>query len=419
MSPESSRSSARVLLIQWAGDYREAYTRLSKGESENYYAQKYSVEEAGELAKQYAAYGVLCLTGTERHDELMPNGVRSLGVNWGGSPNRHGDITKTLSDFRPTHVVLTTPQTDLLLWVLATGVELLPQFADTFQLDVLGKSLPRRILARVKFSRYCRRLAAGLNSPKVRWVSNHNVGACQNLVRLGVDPRKVVPWDWPTSIVVRPTDNPVKSLSPAPAVRTLVFVGSIIPSKGVGDVVGAVAELKKRGLMVRARIIGRGEMAPFIDQAKASGVTDEIEFVGPLPHEQVVSALKSADVSLVPSWHVYPEGLPFTIYETFATRTPLVCSDHPAFRDRVSNGRASISVPQRSPIALAQAVEDILSDPDRYRRMSEATAEAWAQLICPVSYYDLIRRWVSATPSDDAWLAEHNLASGRYDNLGK
>jgi glycosyltransferase involved in cell wall biosynthesis len=188
--------------------------------------------------------------------------------------------------------------------------------------------------------------------------------------------------------------------------------------KGVGDAVGAVAALRRRGRPARLRVIGGGEAGPFRRQAAAEGAADAVRFDGLLPHDEVVAAMRSADVVLVPSWHDYPEGAPFVIYESLAVRTPRVCSDHPTFRGLVGEGEATLCVPQRSPAALADAVEKLLTDPGLYRRLSESSAGVWARLVCPATYYEVIRRWVSARPEDDRWLAEHSLGSGRYDGGG-
>ncbi|NEQ88464.1 MAG: glycosyl transferase family 1, partial [Moorea sp. SIO2I5] len=42
----------RLLIIQYAGDYREAFERLANGGPETYYAQKYSVDSVAEIGKQ-------------------------------------------------------------------------------------------------------------------------------------------------------------------------------------------------------------------------------------------------------------------------------------------------------------------------------------------------------------------------------
>jgi len=44
--------------------------------------------------------------------------------------------------------------------------------------------------------------------------------------------------------------------------------------------------------------------------------------------------MRSADAIVIPSRHEYPEGLPLTIYEALAARTPIVASDHQCFSAR-------------------------------------------------------------------------------------
>jgi glycosyltransferase involved in cell wall biosynthesis len=403
---------ARVLLVQWAGDYREAYHRLAAGGPETYHAQRESVEAAAEFAKAFALYGVLCMTAAEAYDEVMPNGVRAVGV---ALDPQHADVTaviRKVEDVRPTHLVVTTPQPDLFAWALGRGIHLLPALADTFHAGTAGLSWPRRLVRAWRHARYTRRLARLLNDRRVRWVGNHNVSASRDLVRIGVDPRKVVPCDFPPQ--VRPGQHAPKSLDPAKGVWELLYVGSVVPSKGVGDAVRAAAELRRRGRNIRLRVMGRGDTREFRRLAEDAVAAGAITFDGPRPHDEVVAAMRAADLVLVPSRHEYPEGLPLTIYETLAVRTPLVCSDHPAFRDRVGDGSAAVCVPERSPAALADAAERILTDAELYRRMSEATAAAWTRLVCPVTYEELIRRWVRGGPEDERFLAEHSLASGRY-----
>jgi glycosyltransferase involved in cell wall biosynthesis len=401
--PPRPRPAARVLLAQWAGDYREAYRRLAAGGDPTYYAQRYSVEAAGDLARAFDAYGVLCLTGGEPHDETLPNGVRSIALGAGDDP------AAAVDRFRPTHLVLTTPQTGLMDRAFARGVRLLPLFFDTFARPAGGWS-PRRLARAARHAWFRRRLVRRLNDPRVRWVGNHNVPACRNLVAMGVDPAKVVPFDFPPA--VRPDDHGPKDLARRPGGWELAFVGAVDEAKGVGDAVRAVGELRRRGRAVRLRVVGRGDLDRFRRLAAEVGAAAAVEFLGPRPHREAVAAVRDADLALVPSRHEYPEGLPYTIYEALAVRTPVVCSDHPAFRDRV--GRAAVCVPERSPAALADAVERLLTDPAGYRRASEATAAAWAGLQCPVEYYEFVRRWAAGDPADDRWLAAHALASGRY-----
>jgi len=142
-------------------------------------------------------------------------------------------------------------------------------------------------------------------------------------------------------------------------------------------------------------------------------VADCVHFEGLQPNSRVIEAMRSSDLVVVPSHHLYPEGLPCVFYEAFATRTPVICSNHPMFRGIVS-AEAAVLVPEKRPEAYADAIEKVLDDPGLYGRMSVATKDAWHQFQCPVHWDEMIDHWLGATPEDDRWLAEYSLASGRY-----
>ncbi len=405
--------NTRVVLVQWAGDYRAAYRRLiERGEKETYYAQRHSVETAGELARAYDLYAVLCLTSDVVYNETMPNGVRALGAGINPARPDFGQAFRQLAALSPTHLVVTTPRPELIAWGTSRGITVIAQFADTFTLTTSGLSLVKKIVRSVKHSYRTRRLANVLNHQGVRVVGNHNLNASRDLVRIGVSAEKVVPWDWPPQ--VRPDTYDAKTLRTSGPWQ-LVYVGSVEPSKGVGDAITAVATLNARGHDARLQVIGRGDLELFQQQAAREGVVDKVDISGGRSHDDVLTAMRDADVVLVPSWHAYPEGLPMTIYETMAVRTPLVCSDHPAFRSRVGDGVSAVVVPERTPTALADGVEHVMRDAARYAHMSEATADTWRGLLCPVTFYELLRRAVSFTGDDAAFLRDHSIGSHRYD----
>ena len=98
------------------------------------------------------------------------------------------------------------------------------------------------------------------------------------------------------------------------------------------------------------------------------------------------------------------------IYEALAARTPLVCSDHPAFRDRIGVGTASLTFPERRPIELADMVVRLLSNPSLYADMSRASSDVWNRIQCPVKYGDLIERWLVGGADTDNWLSQNSLS---------
>ena len=62
--------------------------------------------------------------------------------------------------------------------------------------------------------------------------------------------------------------------------------------------------------------------------------------------------MHAADAVLVYLRHAYGEGLPVTIYLGFASRTPLVVSDHPMFVAYLRDCEDVLVAPERAPEAL-------------------------------------------------------------------
>lgn len=401
----------RVLLIQFAGDYREGYTWLASGGAETYHSQRYSVEKTAEIGRKFGEIGVLCCRGNEPYDEVMKDGVRAMGAGLSAGDFTSGPVIAQIQAFQPTHLIVNWPSTDVLAWAVHRGLDILPCFADSFTLSTIGLSPIKALVRTIRHHLRCRRLAKLLNAPQIRWVSNHNIKACRDLERIGVNPRKIVPWDWIQTTVpemYEPKSRPVER-SP----WRLVYVGVVNELKGVGDAIEAVAALKRRGRDVELQLIGKGDVDLFSRRARAAGVADCVHFEGLQPNSRVIEAMRSSDLVVVPSHHLYPEGLPCVFYEAFATRTPVICSNHPMFRGIISK-EAAVLVPEKRPDAYADAMEKVLDDPGLYRRMSVATKDAWHQFQCPVRWDEMIDHWLGATPEDDRWLAEYSVASGRY-----
>jgi glycosyltransferase involved in cell wall biosynthesis len=410
-NPDAS-SRDRVLFVQWAGDYREAYNRLQSGGKENYYAQRYSLDRVSDLVSHREQIGVLCCYGDHSHDEVLANGVRSMNAGLSAKTRDLGAVIRRIEAFRPTHMIITTPKIELMHWSLDRGVEILGLFADSFVGAKEGLSPLRELVRSFRHRRFVRRLARLLNDPRIRWVSNHHIGASLDLVRIGVDARKVVPWHWPA--MIRPESYPTKAGPAARSPWQLCFVGAIMQTKGLGDAIEAVAILRQRGRDARLTVIGGGEIERYAELATARGVADAVTFEGCQGNDRVMEAMASSHLVLVLSHHANPEAMPLVIQESLSTRTPLICSDHPMFVGRVSVEAGRI-VPERSPAAVAAAVERILGNPALYQAMSLATRANFDQLQAPPRWDEVFNHWLGRTPADDRWLSEHSIASADYE----
>lgn len=375
----------RLTIVQYAGDYREAFDRFTAGGKATYHAQRYSVDFVESLAQRLDQVAVVCAVSDEAYDVVLPNGVRAIGAGF-----EHGFRERQLVDVvaatRPDRLILTTPNIPLLRWARKNRVRAITQLADSFQNAGVKQFLRHSLLAYY------------LN--RVEWAGNHSVGASLSLTEIGVKPDKVIPWDWPR--LWRPYDYAPRALRRKGPFK-LVYVGANSEEKGVGDLLRALALLDN----VSLTIIGRPQ-EQFQTMARGFKVT----FTGLLPNEHVPGAMRDGDAVVVPSRHEYPEGLPGTLYQALATRTPLIASDHPMFRGAITHEESALIFPATDEHALAATVRRLANDAELYAALSRNSLAAWEALQLPVQWGQLMEKWLS---DQQDWLFEHRLASGLYD----
>ncbi len=385
-----------VVIVQYAGDYAEAARRLAAGGPENYYAQRYSIDVVAGLVGRDTDVAVLCCTAERDEDSVLPSGVRCINLH---SPDGVDErrVWAAVQSCRPTHLCLRSPMTTVLRTALRTPEirSVLLTLADSFEQATWRARLRAWRLKRL------------LNHPKVLAVGNHGVNASQSLKRIGVRASKIVPWDWPHEI--SPRRFPAKP-APAAAVWSLFFVGLLIESKGIGDVIRAVGVLKADGIPVELSCAGRGDTAHFEALARELDVAAEVSFLGMLPHSEVLPRMRRADLVVIPSRHDYPEGFPMTVYEALSSRTPIVASDHPMYAPHLARTGAAAIFEAADPVAIARAVKSLMASPATYESMSAASATSWEALQLPVTWGDLLTEWVRDPPTEPYAPLEHALA---------
>jgi glycosyltransferase involved in cell wall biosynthesis len=92
-----------------------------------------------------------------------------------------------------------------------------------------------------------------------------------------------------------------------------------------------------------------------------------IKFIGHQP--SLVSCYQACDIVCVPT--KYREGLPTALLEAAASGRPIVTCDNIGGREFITDGQTGLIVPRAAPLALADAIERLISDPelaDRLRR---------------------------------------------------
>jgi glycosyltransferase involved in cell wall biosynthesis len=226
-------------------------------------------------------------------------------------------------------------------------------------------------------------------------------------MEIGVDPRKIVPYDLPAVAVGQyvPKNHPGREC------WQLLYCGMIIEEKGVGDILRAVSILRSRKVKVAVQILGNGEIVRFERMASELGVADVCKFRGRVSHETVLAQMRESDIVLVPSHHAYSEGLPFTIREATMVYTPLIIADHPMFAGVIVDRVNGLVVPEKSPQSIADAVIAYMMETGLYEKVSGSSDATLASIQMPVVWGDLIEKWLDGSPSAISSLLAHSLAN--------
>ncbi len=152
----------------------------------------------------------------------------------------------------------------------------------------------------------------------------------------------------------------------------LLFVGRIQPHKGPEVLIRAVAEMLQHTPMLRCKLravimggpSGNGSSEPERLEALAKflGVTDVVQFVPPVPHEELSDWYRSADLVCVPS---YSESFGLVALEAQACGTPVVATAVGGLRAAVADGISGVLVDGHNPKAWSATLMRLLMEPQR------------------------------------------------------
>jgi len=386
----------QIVFIQH-GDFRHASNLIETSGQETYHAQRHSMRIVDELAHQGADVTVICLAPQVDYELTVKNGIRTIGraLYRDGQKNVQ-PVLDAIETQNPSHIILRTPDRDILAFCLSLGAQILPVFADTLT-PRLGL---RGILDRIRF----RRLIALMANPQVRYIGNHNLTAAQSLVRFGAAKERVIPWDWPRPD--QPTNYPAR---PAPPGRTFkaLYIGNFTEQKGIFDLIDAFGEPGMED--IRLSLVGKGDTKRVQNHIEALGRSQHIDLIGQVPFDAVLPEILAHDALVVPSRQSYQEGLPGVIYQGLAGRIPLILSPHPVFQSYFQQGRDAFFTDGFKDSDYARALRTLRSDPSTYEKLSEQTALVFERLHLKTDWCDLIEHWLSGSSDSATWLHSKTL----------
>jgi glycosyltransferase involved in cell wall biosynthesis len=198
------------------------------------------------------------------------------------------------------------------------------------------------------------RTAEALRRADVVLAVSQNLGA--KVIELGADPSQVhvCPQGVDTGLFSPGNQAEARGRLGIPTEGWVVlWVGGMVPVKGLDVLLAACSELVGRGTDFHLYLVGDGPLRRALEaESRSRGLSGRIHFVGRRPNDQLPDWYRAADLTVLPSWS---EGLPNVLRESLACGTPFVASRVGGIPE-IAGADAGRLVDPGDPVALAEAI---------------------------------------------------------------
>lgn len=169
-------------------------------------------------------------------------------------------------------------------------------------------------------------------------------------------------------------------------------VGRMVERKGVRYLIEAMQHLPQ----ARLEVVGGGPLLPELkEQAKSLGVADRVHFAGKVSEAELIEHYRRAAVYVQPGIidsRGDTEMLGVVLLEAMHYGVPVVGSDIGGITDIILNEKTGLLASQKDHLALATAIERILTDEKLRQRLVLGADE---HLKTSFSWETIISKWMT------------------------
>jgi glycosyltransferase involved in cell wall biosynthesis len=164
-----------------------------------------------------------------------------------------------------------------------------------------------------------------------------------------------------------------------PARQRILCVASHRPYKGLPYLIEACRILRDEGHAFDCNLVGTGPMRDELAQMiRDRNLEDCVHLLGAQPEAEVARLLKETTFFVLPSIiqrDGMMEGMPNALIEAMATGRAVISTSIAGIPELIDHGSTGLLVPPEDSVALADAIRQMLTDPERTRRMGERGRE--------------------------------------------
>lgn len=158
----------------------------------------------------------------------------------------------------------------------------------------------------------------------------------------------------------------IRSRDRQPAVVRILFVGILSEDKGVLILLEALRHLKDSGIKFEARLIGNFQSLELQNRTlalvKDGDLDRQVVFEGELHGDSLLQAYADADIFCFPSFFA-AESFGLVCVEAMRASLPVVATNWRGVPEVVEHGRTGFIVPPRAAEPVANALAQLISDP--------------------------------------------------------
>lgn len=160
----------------------------------------------------------------------------------------------------------------------------------------------------------------------------------------------------------------------------ILSVGRFCEKKGFSYLLEALSTLKKVGVPFRSVIVGYGELEQQIrEKIVAFNLSEQVTIAGKLTQNELIDYYQQSDAFVLPCIVTNEgdrDGIPNVLLEAMAMEIAVVSTDISGISELVKTNHNGVLVPEKDVLALAQALESLLRQPELRQQFGKAGRES-------------------------------------------
>jgi len=157
-------------------------------------------------------------------------------------------------------------------------------------------------------------------------------------------------------------------LAVGPGGPKFLFVGDMVPAKGVAELIDAALALHRAGHCFSLDMVGDGPLVEALrKRADEAGATEHIRWHGTVPRARVAALINGAHCLILPS---YNEGTPVCVMEALSSGVPVIASDVGGIPDQIEPERTGLLIAPKDVDALSTAMGRVITEDGLLARLT-------------------------------------------------